>query len=77
MRFLSFLDLVETKIHELNQDRSAQNRYIGYEAVQTMQDTVVPNESLPRLNVARCDNKSFWGVTPIINQDFPDSEPQD
>lgn len=73
MRFYDFVDLVESKISDFQMTDLTTIRSRGARAVQFSDDSIAPNELLPITNIARCDNVSFWGITPIINQDFPDS----
>ena len=73
MRFYDFVDLVESKIDEIQSDGLTLLQSRGPRAVQFTDDSIAPNELLPVTGIAICDNNSFWGITPIIDQDFPDS----
>jgi len=73
MRFNTFADLVDSKINDsqLVDLVSIQSR--GSMSIQFSDDSLAPNELLPVTGVMACDNNSYWGITPIIDQDFPDS----
>lgn len=74
MKFYSVVDAIESGIIESAQlDRLVLDT-MGVNAIQLDDATIAPGEILPQ-PYARVNNKSLWGIDPIINQDFPTSEP--